>query len=269
MKYMKVYTYCSFEASSKGYQYTVVDKKKNDNRPEKGSIPDDDEGKEIKEWMEKLGWKLVLKRKEKFQEEAYLFLASLESVIEDINKRRRDDKVGKDLAKKYDPEKNSVLELEKVEVYVNIALCGSLYDLYSIAIGCMLELHENEGKEIYKELRNCIKSTESMDSYMVDGGALFGVLKALRVRGEGCIPKERKHKKLAILKKIENKISIHPYIRRKGKDTEREINTIINGLPRPDEFSLDNMICIVEDGNLEDYGIFNVAMDYNFVKKRY
>lgn len=267
---MRVYTYCSFEASAKGYQYAEVYRKKPDNSSRKRSLLNTDERNEIKKWMEnQSGWKLVLKRKGRHSEEAYLFLAALESVIRDINMKRIGDSEDVEGGNRHSSkEKKVVLKLEKVQLYANIAMSGKLNELYPIAIGCLLEFHKDAGKDIYKKLKESIRSEEGKESYIVDGVAFFSILSLLSRKGKSFIGKNmnKGDKKIGILKKLYNN-RINPYFRITQPYVGKSIDSIIKELPRPQEFSLNNMIYIAEDDALEKYGVFNVAMDYNFVKK--
>lgn len=269
---MKVYTYCSFKASSAGYQYALVDLNKCDNRSGKQECSLEF----VKKWFENRDdWRLVLKRKKNDPEKACLLIASLESAIAEMNRKRRKEREEIEEANRFRANKKSLdssdLQMMDPDLYVNIALVGNLDELYAITIGVLSEFQNDAGNGLYEQLSACIINEKNMNYYSVDGSRLSSMLGSLSQKGKTLIDQnaDSNDKKSGNLKKIMTKNSSDLCIRRQGSDKKEDIISLIRGLPDPHGYLSKNMIYVAEDEELDKYGFFNFAISYDFLIKGY
>ena len=282
---MTIYTYCSYKGSAKGYQYVNYNKK--DSKVQEriyGSVRD---------WFEnKDGWFLMLRREGPTG--GLLAVPSLERIVNYENRKRLKKQKEIQDANNYRKEKQpyDIHELQRLDTtwYLNFAIYDDIERLYKTACGIINELKKDNGMAFYTELAECFNRSEDRLSYTFDVNKLRGILGKLESSielisspeksdevveiTEKSIPKmgnndflrhiNLSHIKNEILKKCDKQIKneCNPDVFRQSADKKEKLDlTRYN----PKNFSESNMIIIMNNDNLYEFGRFNIALNFDWI----
>lgn len=267
---MEVYTYCTYKGSARGYQYAHIKETDVENKSKDSALKTEPF---FKEWFEnKNGWKMVLKRNAKAAKKGYLLIAALEDVIDIENRQRIDRYAEKVQANKFKDKKETVRqeELRQTQTYINIAIVGELDKIFEIAAGMLIAFQNDGGKQVYEKIEECI-SHPDVNGYLVDGKKMFSILEELGNRGREVTKNLNKNENgmcLNILDKMKIVKKMNPCIERAKREKKEKIADVLQGIPKPQNFTTDNMIYVAEDDEIKKYGTYHIAISYmNYLVK--
>ncbi len=255
---MELYTYCTYKGAAKGYQYASI---KKDNRENlSGSEPESS----MKEWFEdKSGWKMVLERNEN---KAYLLVKSLEDFIKIENQQKQDRYEEKKQANEFKAIKESIQieEIKQPQTYINFAIAGELNQIFNIAIGVLADFRRDCGRDIYAKIEACI-SHPDVSCYLVDGERMYSVLGDLSNAGNSLLKdlkRSANERHFNIWDKIKVVKRLNPSIERLTGVRNEKMTDLLQGIPKPKEFTENHMIYVAEENQIRKYGTYNIALSY-------
>ncbi len=281
---MTIYTYCSYKGSKSGYKYVNYNKKESETQDRIYS--------KTREWFEnKDGWFLMLGKEG--PEGGLLALSSLERIVNYENakrcKRQEEIQAANNYRSKKLPYNTPDLQALEVIWYLNFAIYDKVDRLYRIALGIIEELRRDNGMAFYARLIECFTMSEEKEDYAFDEKKLADLLNELQrniklkepdnIHAKATEPDNmmqsfkrqnlaadilRKYLKKNILNVYnkEDKAYFYPDLVRQSTSRKEKLDlTMYN----PADFSDRNMIIIMNNDNLSQFGRFNIALSFDWV----